>query len=113
MEPKMNRDNQSGHHSLREMARLLAPFCERHGVTRLEVLGSTAKGKVHRDSDIDLLITFRPGTRLGWDFFALQDELEAILDSKVDLLTRRSVEQDPNPIRRRSILESARELYAA
>jgi len=65
------------------------------------------------DSDGDLLITFRPGARPGWDFYELQSEVESILGRNVDLLTRRSVEQDENSIRRRSILESARDLYAA
>jgi predicted nucleotidyltransferase len=50
---------------------------------------------------------------LGWDFFDLHKELEDILGCNVDLLTRRSVEQDQNTIRRRSILESTREIYAA
>ena len=48
----------------------------------------------------------------GLEFFAMQKELEQILGCRVDLLTRRSVEQNDNPIRRRSILESAREVYA-
>jgi predicted nucleotidyltransferase len=50
--------------------------------------------------------------RPGLDFFAMQDELEQLLGCKVDLLTRRSVEESDNPIRRRSILESTREVYA-
>jgi hypothetical protein len=39
--------------------------------------------------------------------------MEKILGCKVDLLTRRSGEQDTNTIRRRSILESVQEIYAA
>jgi predicted nucleotidyltransferase len=46
-------------------------------------------------------------------FFELQKELEDILGCEVDLLTRRSVEQDQNSIRRRSILQSTREIYTA
>ena len=99
--------------SLSELKNRLVPFCQNHGVARLEVFGSVARGEANPGSDIDLLITFRPEVQLGWDFFALQDELEALLGSRVDLLTRRSVEQDPNSIRRRSILGSTRELYAA
>jgi hypothetical protein len=58
-------------------------------------------------------LRFRPDIHLGWDFFELHKELEDILGCKVDLLTRRSVEQDQNSIRRRSILQSTREIYAA
>ena len=99
--------------SLSDLKRRLVPFCQSHGVARLEVFGSLARGDAHPGSDIDLLITFRPEVRLGLEFFALQDELEAMLGSRVDLLTRRSVEKDPNPIRRRSILAFTRELYVA
>ncbi len=99
--------------SLNELQSRLGPFCQSHGVARLEVFGSVATGEAHAGSDIDLLIAFQPEVQLGWEFFALQDEMEVMLGSRVDLLTRRSVEQDHNPIRRRSILESAREIYAA
>jgi predicted nucleotidyltransferase len=99
--------------SLDEIKSRLAPFCRRHGVARLEVFGSLARGEPRRASDIDLLVTFQPEVHLGWDFFDLSKELEEILGCAVDLLTRRSVEQDENPIRRRSILESTREIYAA
>jgi predicted nucleotidyltransferase len=87
--------------ALDEIKSRLAPFC------------SLARGEIRPDSDIDLLVTFRPDVHPGWDFFGLQDELESLLGCEVDLLTRRSVEQDVNSIRRRSILESTRDLYTA
>jgi predicted nucleotidyltransferase len=99
--------------SLDEIKSRLAPFCQRHGVAKLEVFGSLARGEPHRGSDIDLLVTFQPEVHLGWDFFELHNEIEDILGCEVDLLTRRSVEQDENAIRRRSILESTREIYTA
>jgi len=99
--------------SLDEIKSRLTPFCQRHGVARLEVFGSLARGDPHRGSDIDLLVTFRPEVHLGWDFFELHKEIEDVLGCEVDLLTRRSVEQDEIAIRRRSILESTREVYPA
>jgi hypothetical protein len=99
--------------TLDELKSRLAPFCQLHGVARLEVFGSIARGEPHPGSDIDLLVTFRPDVHLGWDFFELHKELEDILGCEVDLLTRRSVEQDQNSIRRRSILQSTCEIYAA
>jgi|SRR5580700_3886885 predicted nucleotidyltransferase len=99
--------------SLDEIKSLLTPFCRRHGVARLEAFGSLARGETHRGSDIDLLVTFQPDVHLGWDFFELHQEIEDLLGRKVDLLTRRSVEQDENDIRRRSILQSTCEIYTA
>jgi predicted nucleotidyltransferase len=63
------------------------------------------------ESDVDLMITFRSGARPGLEFFGLEDELKSLLGCDVDIVTRRSIEAGPNPIRRRSILESAREIY--
>jgi len=98
--------------SIDEVARRIPAFCQRHGIERVEVFGSVATGEALPGSDLDLLVTFRPGIEPGLDFFSMQDELEEILGCSVDLLTRRSVEQSDNPIRQRSILESAREVYA-
>ncbi len=98
--------------SLDEIKWRLTPFCRDHGVARMELFGSFARGEPHPRSDIDLLVTFQPGVHLGWDFFELHKEIEDLLGCKVDLLTRRSVEHDQNAIRRRSILESTREIYA-
>ena len=99
--------------SLDEIKSRLAPFCQRHGIARLEVFGSLARGESQPGSDIDLLVTFQPQVHLGWDFFELHKEIEDILGCEVDLLTRRSVEQDENAIRRRSILQSTREIYTS
>lgn len=99
--------------ALDEIRSRLTPFCHHHGIARLEVFGSVARGEPHSGSDIDLLVTFHPNVHLGWDFFELYKELEEILGCKVDLLTRRSVEQDQNSIRRESILGSTLELYSS
>jgi predicted nucleotidyltransferase len=95
-----------------ELVKRLPSFCQRRGIARVEVFGSVAAGEALPGSDLDLMVTFLPGAEPGLEFFAMQDELERILGCKVDLLTRRSVERSDNPIRRRSILESAREIYA-
>ena len=93
------------------VAKLLAGFCRRNGITRLEVFGSTARGEAGRGSDIDLLASFskNPGLR----FFTLGEEMTGILGVPVHLLTRNSVEQLSNPYRRDSILADARVIYDA
>ncbi len=99
--------------TLDEIRFKVASFCQRHGIARLEVFGSFARGEAKPGSDIDFLVTFLPDVHPGLDFFGYADELQGILGCDVDLLTRQSVETDKNTIRRRSILESAREIYAA
>ncbi len=90
--------NNSSPLSLDDLKSRFAPFCRRRGVARLEVFGSLARGEPHHD--VDLLVTFKPDVHPGWDFFDLNfdlnKELEDIRGCEVDLLTRRSVEQDDN-----------------
>lgn len=63
-------------------------------------------------SDVDLMVTFAPDRLPGWEFFAdLPEELSAIFGRKVDVLTRRSVEQSQNEYRRREILENSVVIY--
>ncbi|HTS49155.1 MAG TPA: nucleotidyltransferase domain-containing protein [Bryobacteraceae bacterium] len=99
--------------TLDEIKSRLAPFCRSHGISRLEVFGSLARGERRPGGDIDLLVTFQPGVHIGWDFFDLHKEIETLLGCQVDLLTRRSVEQDENSIRQRSILESTLDVFTA
>lgn len=92
-----------------EIADLLAAYCREVGIARLEAFGSTARGDARRGSDVDLLATFirNPGLR----FFAMEEEMAAILGVPVHLLTRDAVEQMSNPYRRESILADATEVY--
>jgi len=60
----------------------------RYGVTDVSVFGSFSRGDAGPDSDIDLLVTYKPETSL-FDVLALQDELEHVLGRKVDLISRK------------------------
>lgn len=86
----------------------LRSVCERYGVTQLDVFGSASRGDADDDSDIDLLYTLAPDTRLGWAIEDLSDELAEIFDRPVDLVSARAV----NPLIRSRILDESRPLYA-
>ncbi len=58
----------------------------RHGVLGLRVFGSWARGDAGPDSDLDLLVNVEPGTSL-LDMIGLQQALEDLVGSKVDVLT--------------------------
>ncbi len=66
----------------------LAEFCRRNRIQRLAFFGSVLREDFGADSDLDVLVEFEPGHRLGFAFFALQDELSRILGRKVDLNTK-------------------------
>lgn len=89
----------------------LAECCRRYGVARLETFGSFATGDAGPESDLDLLVTFKPDSRIGLEFVSLQQELEEILGRPVDLLTRASVERSPNKYFRRFALRHTEPLY--
>ncbi len=61
------------------------------GVHRVGVFGSFATGKQNAESDIDLLVDFRPGKKSFDSFMNLAFFLEDILGRKVDLVTRESL----------------------
>ena len=65
----------------------LAGFCERNGIRRLSLFGSILRDDFGPHSDIDVLVEFEPGTRVGFRFFSIERELSALLGRKVDLNT--------------------------
>ena len=99
--------------SLADLKSAAQAVCARHPVKRLELFGSQTGGGTRPYSDVDLLVEFLPGSKPGLlEMGALQDELEQQLGRKVDLLSRRVVEQSRNEYRRRSILAGPVTLYA-
>ena len=77
------------------------------------MFGSAVRDDFSSASDVDVLVDFHPGQTPGLRFFfALQDELTQILGRSVDLTTLAAVQGSQNYIRRRSILESAVDVYA-
>lgn len=69
----------------------LAEFCRSKGICRLALFGSVLRDDFRPDSDIDVLIEFQPGVRVGLAFIRIQDELSALLGRSVDLHTAGSL----------------------
>ena len=66
----------------------IADFCQRHHICRLSLFGSVLRDDYNQESDVDVLVEFEPGTRVGLIHLArLELELGKILDRKVDLNT--------------------------
>ena len=92
----------------------IVEFCRRWKIIRLAVFGSAVRDKLRADSDIDLLVTFASDADWSmFDHYRMEDELVAILGREVDLVSKKAIEESANPIFRREILGSAREIYAA
>ncbi|HYG64074.1 MAG TPA: nucleotidyltransferase domain-containing protein [Thermoanaerobaculia bacterium] len=87
--------------------------CIRHGVRRLEVFGSAARGElVPGKSDLDLLVEFDP--MAPYDrveaYFDMLEELRSLLDAKVDLVM---VDAVKNPYIVADIERTKQTLYTA
>lgn len=92
-------------------SRQIAGYCQSLGVTRLSLFGSVLTDRFRPDSDIDILVEFKPGTIKSFlDRGRIQMEFERIFGRSVDLTEPRLLD---NPIRRREILGTAVEIYAA
>lgn len=61
-------------------------IARRHGVERVRVFGSRARGGAQAASDVDLLIRLLPGHGFT-DFMAFCREVEAVFGRRVDVLT--------------------------
>ena len=66
----------------------IAGFCQRHHIRRLALFGSALREDFAPDSDVDVLVEFEPGTRVGMIRLAgIELELSSILGRKVDMNT--------------------------
>lgn len=63
---------------------------DHYNISTLSVFGSVARDDARPDSDVDILVEFNQPVGL-FQFIELQQRLEALLGSKVDLGTPRSL----------------------
>ena len=87
----------------------LTQFCEANHIRRLSLFGSVLRDDFKPGSDIDILIEFESGFKIGLLGMArLENELSDILGRKVDLRTP----GDLSRYFRQEVLESAEVEYA-
>ena len=64
-------------------------FCRRNRVRRLALFGSVLREDFRPDSDVDVLVEFEPGARVGFfELYDMEQELSLLFGGrKVDLNT--------------------------
>jgi predicted nucleotidyltransferase len=88
----------------------LADLCRHYNVRELSLFGSAVRGEMRPGSDIDVMVEFDPGARIGLlKFESLSEELEALVGRKIDLVTKRGLKAWIRP----QVLKEARVVYAA
>ena len=88
----------------------VADFCRRHHIVRLALFGSVLRDDFRPNSDIDVLVEFEPGYRLGLlTFCGMENELSDLLGRHVDLSTPSQL----SPYFREEVLNAAETVYDA
>lgn len=88
----------------------LRAFCAEHRIRSLKIFGSALRDDFTPESDIDLLVEFEPGTKVGlFRFNAIERALSEFFGRKTDLNTPDSLSK----YFRDEVLKEAKTLYAA
>ncbi len=88
----------------------IAEFCVQNGIRRLSLFGSVLRDDFTPESDIDVLVEFKPGRTPGLAFFgSIPDALSEILGRQVDLNTAQCL----SPYFRQKVLQEAEVIYVA
>lgn len=90
----------------------LQRLCEKYDIKTMYVFGSATTDTFNKNSDIDILISFKeiPFDKYTDNYFELHEELEKLFERKVDLLTEKSLS---NPYFIQSVEKTKQLLYAA
>ena len=74
--------------------KIIAEFCRCHHIARLSLYGSVLTPEFGPQSDIDVLVVFEAGHSPGLlHLSAMENELSALLERKVDLRTPQDLSQ--------------------
>ena len=74
--------------TIEEIKKKAIPIFKEYGVEYAGVFGSVARGDNREDSDVDIIVRVGKIPFGIWGFVGLQQELEAKLNCKVDLLSQ-------------------------
>ncbi len=102
------------HQDIADKRPALIALCLAHGVQRLDVFGSAARGTDFDPlrSDAHFLVQFTPALRDDLAaFLDFKEALEALLGRPVDPVEREAVEASRNHIRRQNIIQGAELVY--
>ncbi|HAA29362.1 MAG TPA: DNA polymerase subunit beta [Cyanobacteria bacterium UBA8553] len=92
----------------------IAQFCEHWQIREFYVFGSVLREDFRPDSDIDVMVSFEVDAPWGLlELVRMKRQLETLLGRKVDLLTKKAIEQSHNWIRRQEILDTAQLIYVS
>ncbi len=66
----------------------------RYKIRRIGLFGSYRRGKQNKESDVDILVEFKPGEKTFDNYMGLKSFSENLLDCEVDLVIKEAVKPD-------------------
>ena len=90
------------------VSQTIKEYFKNQPVDKAWVFGSFSRGEERTESDVDIMVSLIPGTRLGLRFFAMNLELEQLLNRRVDLV----IEGDLLPFAEESVNRDKVLVYA-
>ena len=89
-------------------------ICNRFLIKELAIFGSVLRDDFNESSDIDLLIEFTPDSRISFfDIIDIQDEFKKLFGREVDIVSKNAIRRSRNYIRKKTILENHKVIYAS
>ncbi|MDE7414324.1 MAG: nucleotidyltransferase domain-containing protein [Muribaculaceae bacterium] len=76
----------------------LKDYFDTQPVEKAWLFGSFSRGEQTEESDVDIIVRFKNGMKIGLSYFKMIDELERICSRKVDLAEEDSIDHYAAPI---------------
>ena len=90
----------------------LGAICRKYGIKKLSLFGSAARGELRPDSDVDLLVEFKPTSKTTlFDYARMQDDFSPLFGNRPIQIASPGILK--NPYRRQTILPDLKTLYEA
>ena len=84
-------------------------ICRRYSVSELSLFGSILRGDFRRDSDVDILVAFKPDAEIGFlEYSRMQRELSTAFGRKADLVSKTGLKA----VIRDDVIASSSVIYA-
>lgn len=91
----------------------IAAFCKRWKIAEFAFIGRVMRGGADDRGGFDVLVRYAPDARHTlFCVVKMERELSELFGCEVGVVGREAIEQSPNPIRRKAVLNAAERIYA-
>jgi len=92
----------------------LNEICSNYAIKELALFGSALRSDFSSESDIDLLVEFKPDSGISlFDIVDLKNEFEMLFGREVDIVSKNAIKKSRNHLKRKGILENYKIIYAS